>query len=74
MRMNAANGIGPVAYNYYYSMYLSMGDVGNCTVIASESCFARGVDHCLASEDDHLKTAEEPLYFPFNTLRAQVRA
>lgn len=28
--------------------------IGPVAVIASESCFARGVDHCLASEEDHL--------------------
>lgn len=52
--MNAARGIGPVAYEDDQPVYLSILKLRNGTVIASESCFARGVDHCLASVDDHL--------------------
>lgn len=45
------------------------------TVIASESCFARGVDHCLVSEDDHLIIDEHGArYFQQGTVRRQFRA
>jgi hypothetical protein len=72
--MKAANGIGPVAYNYCESAYLRIGDVESYTVIASESCFARGVDHCLACLDDHLTEEEEPLYILLTTLRTVMGA
>jgi hypothetical protein len=52
--MNAARGIGPVAYKIDQLPYLIIFNLGAVTVIASESCLARGVDHCLASADDHL--------------------
>lgn len=47
------------------------GDIG--TVTASESCFARGVDHCLVSEDDHLIAEQGALYFPLAALRKAFR-
>jgi hypothetical protein len=47
---------------------------GIFTVIASESCFARGVDHCRASDDDHLIAEEGARYLQREALRKQLRA
>jgi hypothetical protein len=45
----------------------------NHTVIASESCFARGVDHCLVSDDDHLTAEHGTLKFKLAGLFTAVR-
>jgi hypothetical protein len=42
-------------------------------VIASESCLASGVDHCLASEDDRLTALYEDLDLEIAALRRQLR-
>lgn len=44
------------------------------TDMAPESCFASGVDHCLASDDDCLRKAEVTPYFPCVALRKHLRA
>lgn len=44
------------------------------TVIASESCFASGVDHCLVSEDDHLMPFPTAVNLGLHKLRKQTRA
>lgn len=73
MRIKAANGIGPVACNYirYVEVFFW---AGNYTVIASESCFARGVDHCLVSVDDHLTDEQGGTYLQRGALRTHLRA
>lgn len=43
-------------------------------MIASESCFARGVDHCLASVDDHLMEELGGPYLQRAAPRKQLRA
>ena len=43
-------------------------------MIASESCFARGVDHCLASDDDHLIAPQGPLNPLLAAQRSALRA
>jgi phosphoribosyl-ATP pyrophosphohydrolase len=59
-------------------MRRSLRGNGSNTVIASESCFARGVDHCLVSDDDHLTREHGDLLFHLEllltALRKQVRA
>jgi hypothetical protein len=55
------------------AMYFNHGSVGVGTVIASESCFARGVDHCRSSEDDHLMAVHGTLQFQRGALRTAVR-
>lgn len=42
-------------------------------MIASESCFARGVDHCLSSDEDHLTAAQGALHFQRDALRKALR-
>lgn len=43
-------------------------------MIASESCFASGVDHCLASDEDHLKAVKDALNPPLAAPRSVLRA
>ena len=44
------------------------------TVIASESCFARGVDHCLVADEDHLIGVANRPFFRLVACRKQYRA
>jgi hypothetical protein len=71
--MKAAIGTGPVAYESISICGYLVGS-GTYTVIASESCFARGVDHCLVSEDDHLMVEQGGLYFQREAPRRLFRA
>lgn len=48
--------------------------IGPVAVIASESCFARGVDHSRASDEDHLAPAPTALQFHRGALRKAVLA
>lgn len=71
--MNDANGIGPVAYTHISKVIRNLEEQRNHTVIASVSCFARGVDHCLASLEDHLKPEYEAPYLQFAAQRKELR-
>ena len=42
--------------------------------MASESCFAKGVDHVLASEEDHLIDGQGRAYLQRGALRRYRRA
>lgn len=56
----------------FYNLFQSPG----LTVIASESCLARGVDHSLVSElseEDHLLSEHDTLQFQITGLRARFR-
>lgn len=53
MRIKEARGIGPVAYKSVRIEFL-VHITQRHTVIASDNCFASGVDHRLGSVEDHL--------------------
>jgi hypothetical protein len=71
--MKAAIGTGPVAYESISIREYLVGPE-KYTVIASESCFASGVDHCLVSEDDHLMVEHGGLYLQRKAPRRRFRA